>query len=817
MRKATAIHAQGLETALQLLAKERDFQVVYRSEVVGDLRTDGAVGELTFDEALTQLLSGTGLTYRYLDEKAITILPLPSGSSSSTRPGKESVSAPMDTEAAPGFWDRLRLAQAEANSSAPAEASSAKLEEIVVTAQKRAERLIDTPQSVSVLSSDMLARIGAVQFRDFANTVPGLTFTTIGAGYNQITLRGVTAGFDIGQTVGIYVDDVPYGTSGGFANGAQVTLDVGLFDIDRIEVLRGPQGTLYGASTMGGLIKYVGKRPDLARFGVDIQTGISGTQRGGVNYNGAVAVNAPIVADRIAVRASSYYSRDGGYIDNLALGQNDVNQADVYGGRLDLLFAPTDALTIRVGGFLQNIARDGQATSDNTLAGVPEDGNLEQRRLFAEPFDQRFRLVSGTVTYDLGPASLTSISSYQTMHTQMLIDISRQFVPILESVDLFYSAVGIPQSLSTDKFTQEMRFASSEGRTLEWLVGGFYTHETSGNEQDFLLLDPAGQPALNDLYVFSSPSSYREVAGFANLTYHFTSKLDVSGGLRYARNRQAFSQTGSGAFGITTPVRRSTENVSTYLANARYRFSGHTTGYVRYATGYRPGGPNFVSNDPTTGLPVGPPTFEADRLKSYEGGFKSETADRRFGIDLAGYYIDWSNIQIITSRGGFSGIANAAGGANVTGAELTLSARPAHAYTMTGAFAYQDARLSQTDTELGGAKGDRLPNVPRFTAALSADYEFPIDRLRPTVGATLRYASDRTSGFEKGRSPQYHLPSYTVVDLRTGLELGVADFQLYVHNLFDRRGELSADTSRGPAQLAILQPRTVGVSLSAHF
>jgi iron complex outermembrane receptor protein len=170
--------------------------------------------------------------------------------------------------------------------------------------------------------------------------------------------------------------------------GARYSLDVNLLDIDRIEVLRGPQGTLYGSVPWGGLIKYVSKQPDAGRFGVDVQTGIAATREGGISYNGALAVNAPLVTDKLAVRASVYYSRDGRYIDNVALNQKDANRAGIYGGRLDVLFKPSDALTIRVGAFQQNIERDGQVTADYSDTGVPEYGILAQNRLYNEPFAQ---------------------------------------------------------------------------------------------------------------------------------------------------------------------------------------------------------------------------------------------------------------------------------------------------------------------------------------------------------------------------------------------------------------------------------------------
>lgn len=693
--------------------------------------------------------------------------------------------------------------------------------EIVVTAQKREERLLDTPQSVTAISADDLSKAGATQFRDFANSVPALTFTTSGAGQTQISLRGVTTGNDVGPTVGIYVDDVPYGSSSAFANAASLALDVGPFDVERIEVLRGPQGTLYGASTMGGLIKYVSARPSLGDFSGAVQLGMSDTHNGGTGYNAAASLNVPIAIDKAAIRASGFYTRDGGYIDNEALGQRDVNRARIYGGRLDLRIEPVEALSIHLTGFLQNIARDGSSIADFTLAGDPVEDALDQRRLYTEPFEQRFRLVAGTLSYDFGGTALTSISSYQTARTRYRSDLSSFYVPLFGSIGLPFSAIAIGQARDLDKFTQEIRLGSTGKAPLEWMIGGFYTHEKSGNEQLLLARDPSGQPSAINLATIAIPSRYREYAAFGNLTWHITDRFDVSGGLRYAANRQRFEQDGSGLLGTSVPRVTSKDDVVTYLANARYKLGERTTAYLRYATGYRPGGPNFVINDPATGLPTGPATFESDRLKSYEAGLKAETADRSFAVDVAGYHIDWSNIQVVTARAGGTIIANA-GRARIDGAELSLTARPSPAVTITGAFAYQDARLAEADADLGAAKGERLPDVPRFTAAVDFDYRIAETGIRPTVGAALRFVSDRRASFDASASfPQYKLPDYATVDLRAGASFGRVDTRIFVRNLFDVRGQLSAQTLLsvlgGPAQVSILQPRTIGISASTRF
>lgn len=699
------------------------------------------------------------------------------------------------------------------------QAVAASLSELVVTAQKREERLIDVPQSVSVLQAEGFGRTGATQFLDFANAVPGLSFQTAGGGgWTQITLRGVTTGFDVGPTVGVYVDEVPYGSSTAFALGAQHALDVGLFDLDRVEVLRGPQGTLYGASTMGGLIKYVTKRPDATRLGVDAQAGTSASRDGGVSYNGALAINAPIAPDRAALRASGFYSRDGGYVANLALGEEDVNHADIYGGRVDLSFTPSEALSIRLGGFLQDISRDGQATVEYTLEGIPQYGGLDQFRRFDEPNDLRYRLGSGTLAYRFGGAALTSISSYQTARSEGPWDISAVYVPLLQAVlGRSYSGVRYSNNVRTNKFTQEVRLAGEDGRPLEWVVGGFFTHETSRWEEQFDLRDPAGNPAPNDLYAFSAPSVYDEYAGFGNLTWHLTDRFSLTGGLRYAYNDQEYTQNGAGLFIGSRPTASSDEDVVTYLANARYRFSDQATGYVRYATGYRPGGPNASANDPVTGLPLGSPRFEADRLRSYEIGLKGETPNQRLGLEVAGYYIDWDNIQVQVIRGGFALRANAPGGASVRGGELTLTARPISAFTVAGTLAYQDAHISEADADLGAANGERLPNVPRFTTSLNADYELSVGQVRPTVGGTLRYVSDRRVSFDASTLPQYRLPDYATVDLRAGLTLHPVNVSLFVRNLLDERGQLSVILPQFGNRIAILQPRTIGVAVTRPF
>lgn len=694
--------------------------------------------------------------------------------------------------------------------------------DIVVTAQKRAERLIDVPQSVTALSGSDLDRLAARQFVDFANTVPGLQYVSQGAGTSQISMRGVTSGADVSPTVGIYVDQVPYGSSSAFANGARRALDVGLFDVDRVEVLRGPQGTLYGASSMGGVLKYVMRTPSLTSFEGKVQTGVSSTEHGGTSYDGSAVVNVPLVLDKVAVRASGFYSRDGGYFDNVATGQPNVDRGQVYGGRVEALLAPTEDLSIRLTGFAQNIRRDGNAYASINLDGTPVAGWLDQSHPLAEPFRSDFRLASATIDYHFGAATLTSVTSYQSNATYASTDgsaVYALYLQILAGVPA--QAVAINELARTRKFTQEIRLASPTGQKLEWRIGGFYTHEKSLLNQVANTYG-AGLVLLPNVNAVTAAidSRYEEYAIFGDVTYHLTDKFDVTGGIRYARNNQAFTQNASGIFVVSAPGSSSHESVATYLANARYRFSKHVTAYARFATGYRPGGPNFRVIDPVTGNPSAP-AFGSDTLTSYEAGIKAETADRTFGIDLSGYYIDWKNIQLLSPVAGVTNFTNGPG-AHIKGAELTLTARPDRGLVATGNLAYNDGKLTEAVPLLGARKGERLPNTPHVTASMNVDYTLFGSPLKPTIGGTLRFASDSRVSFDASPSlRQYKVPSYETVDLRAGLSFGPVDAQVYVQNLFDSHGQLAGQTILsqlgGPAQVLILRPRTIGMRLSTRF
>jgi iron complex outermembrane recepter protein len=804
------IPRQTLDVALKDLARQTGFQIVRFSDAVkGDVLVGPLNGAFSIDHALRTLLEPSGLTYRSLNPRAYMVV---SPQTDAAPPALEqgAARAGESTQAArmPG--------SARAEEGANVQRS---LEEILVTAQKIEERLRDVPMSITALTVRDVRALGATRFLDFANVVPSLSFTSSGVGQTQVSLRGITSGYNVSPTVGIYVDDVPYGSSTPFVNGAQLALDVGLYDMSRIEILRGPQGALYGASTMGGLLKYVTNVPDASTFVGAVRAHVSSTHHGGVGYDASSVLNMPLAADESALRIGGFYQHNGGYVDNLTLDHQDVDRADVYGGRIDFLYAPSERLSVRTTAYAQDIHRDGAIAADfDRGAGEPIDGELEQRRALAEPFDQRFRLVSATVRYAFDSATLTSISSHQLAHSEAVTDFSALYVPQFGGPSAF-SAIGLTRKTDTDKTTQEIRLAHT-GPAVDWLLGGFYTNEDSEQFQLLLPYDPSGAASPVNFLTARIPSRFEEVAGFGSITLHVGDELDVTGGVRYAHNSQRQEQIASGELIEPTEERSSSDSVATYLATIRLRGSDNVMPYFRFATGYRPGGPNAVLRD-ATAQPRGPTTFNSDQLVSYEAGVRFGSADRRFNADLAAYYIDWDDLQIVAIRNGLGVIANAAK-ARSQGAELTVAAAPDANLIIGGAFGYTDAELTEDAPDLGGVKGESLPDTPKITATVSAEYRFGVGSHEAFAGTTVRHVADRNANFNRSIGmPQYRLPEYTTVDVRGGVTLGSARLQLYCRNIGDERGQLSAITGAslagGPANVSILQPRTFGLSLDMSF
>lgn len=825
VRQATHIPAEPLDQALRTLAQERGFHIVYLPGVVGPFRSPGATGMLSRDEALTQLLSGTGLLFHYLDEETVTVVR--PGSAATDRSAGDQGSSTQDgtKEGKNGSSGSFRVAQVDQGpGAAPApvdpsahaspSGSGVAVEEVVVTAQKREQRLQDVPIPVTALDARTLADNSQLRVQDYFASVPGLNLQlNSSSGAPMLSIRGVTTGYRSNPTVAVTVDDVPVGSST-YIGGGALSPDIDPSDLAQIEVLRGPQGALYGASSLGGLIKYVTLNPSFA--------GVSGRVDAGVQdvYNGAEpgysvrgAVNVPL-SDALAARASAFTRLQPGYIDNVQTGQNGANWGNAYGGHLSALWQPASQFSIKVGALLQSTETRG-ADIVQTSVGL---AGLQQSFLRGTGgYLDRLELYSLEIKAEFAGVTLAAISGYNHHTNDSSYDVTALYGPTANKLT-GYSGVPYFNPLSTDKFTQEIRLSGSIGQRLDWLAGLFYTHEHSTYSTDLGVENPATGAGVAQLINYYDPTSYTEYAGFANLTYHFTDRLDLQVGGRESKIQQTNEvETTTGLLGAsTTPAYDSSNTAFTYLVTPSFKPSVDSLLYLRFASGYRPGGPNANA----AFLRV-PSQYDPDSTRNYDLGYKADYLNHAVSVDAALYYIDWKDVQVTTTSPSGAGkyIANG-GGARSRGLELSAELRPLKGLKIAPWVAFNDATLTK-NLPPAGLPGDRLPFSSRWSGNFALDQELPLTgRIRATVGGVVSYFSDFMGDFGNTRVRQ-HYSGYARTDLHARFRFSDTwSMNLYANNVADRRAVLfggSDFTLGAPNSYILIQPRTVGVSLTADF
>ncbi len=812
IKKPTNIPAQALGSALLTLEKDRNMEVIFVAEDIRDVRTQGASGELTPQEALEQLLAGTGLTYRFMGDKTITILPArPLGSSTSQDSAGES-DAGHASGSAKSWWQRLRLAQTpspDASAATGGTAQSAKDEnnpssasreggevaEIVVTAQKRLERLQDVPVPVSVIDAQALANNNKVLLRDYLPTVPGVNLAPGGQGVQTIAIRGITTGTG-NPTVAVLIDGVTYNQATNIAGG-RVVPDFDPGDLARIELLRGPQGTLYGAASLGGLLNFVTRDPSPQKLAGRFEAGINSVRNGeDPGYNLRGSVNVPL-ADTFAIRASAFSRLDAGFIDDPSLGLRAINDAHARGGRLAGLWSPSDKFSLRLSAIAQRIKSDGASTADLGL------GDLEQSRVKdSGTFDRKSQFYSAIAKAKLGRVDATSITGYS-----------------VNTIDAYEdSGTGTSTALAIidgRKFTQELQFSVPLGNRFEWLLGAVYTDEDGELDYTGYTADRVSGAKLATQFNQRVPTTLEEYAGFTDLTVHFTDRFDVQAGLRRSEIRQTSATINSGVPNPALDLKVDT-SATTYLFTPRFKVTQNLMVYARMASGYRIGGPNAFSGG------VIPAAFDPDKTQNYEAGAKGAFLDGALTIDASLYYIDWKEIQfnLLNPVNNRTYTANGSD-AKSQGLELAVEVRPVQGLTIGGWIAFDTAELTEdfpvTATAIG-RKGDRLPYSARESGHLSVRQEFPLwNDFTGFVGGAFSYVGDRVGPFRAGVERQPY-PSYTQLDLDVGLTNDKWLFNIFATNLGDKRGVINGGLGvPSPTQFHYITPRTVGMSISRSF
>src|SRR5947207_11409851 len=571
--------------------------------------------------------------------------------------------------------DQARPSPVASPSPTPSRVSAtATAERVVVTADKREENIQEVPSSISVINDVELDNLHATQLTDYAPYIPGFQVNSLGSpGQTTISLRGL-ADITSGATVATYIGETPMGSSGIYQRADINELDLLPYDVRRVEILRGPQGTLYGANSIGGLIKYVMIDPSLTTEEFHIGGGISGVEHGDQpGWDAHIGGTVPLANGTVGLRLS-YARNDGaGFIDNVVNGEHGINDFNQQAALVGLLWQPNENIRLRFTALGQRIESDNNATVPlNPKTLDPLFGDLTNEIFVNEPYTKNVGLVAATLNLNFGWADLTSATAYLNARTDQRFDVTLGIgdLPLLLGFPMS-GISGEDINLNLDKFTQEIRLTSKQGGRFLWQLGGFYTYE-HGHQDQFIFINQAnGKPfvGLPNLFNALLPSTYHEGAVFGNASYKFTDWFTLGAGLRYARNDQDFSQIISG---ILVPKQNlpghSAEDVFDYMVSTEFKLGKDLMLYARIATGYQPGGPNIA-------VPGVPAAVQASTVTSDEGGLKSEFFDHRLLFNIAGYHISWEDIQVSKVVNGVGALVNA-GKASTNGVELTHGFEP---------------------------------------------------------------------------------------------------------------------------------------------
>ena len=834
------IPAQTLSTALLAFSRQADVQIITATEQLQDLQTRGIQGHLTLSSALNALLEKSGLSFKAIGDSAISI-------------GRFS----PDSRTTIGSGALLTDA-----------AGADALQEVVVTATRTSEPLRRVPISVVALNQAALDRLSIRDVDDIGRLTPGVDFDRNGFGLQStIAIRGISS--TVGSaTTGIYIDETPI-QSRTLGNSSGNAYPV-VFDLDRVEVLRGPQGTLFGAASEGGNVRFITPEPSLDTYHGYVRGELAMTERGDPTYEAGAAVGGPIVTDTLAFRASVYYRRDGGYVDrehflDSADVERNSNYLESTAVRLALKWMPADWITISPSIFYQQLYQNDVPTAWSILSDpaarryASGDGSNSVSR-------DRFALPALNVRLSLKGMDLISNTSYYdrreaTTYDYTLFDIS-YFAPGGDPT-VFYSIPGYysnsPQDNNQHNFVQEVRLqADNPDARVTWVVGGFYSNALQNARE------VVNSPFLGDYFgapveaVFGAPlingtiayiddfvNKDIETALFANVGLRITDKLRVGAGVRASRARFDYSEAkdGPAAGGPSSTSGSEKESPVTPKFTVSYQFNDETLLYASAARGYRVGGANPpIPNYPgcnsalaSLGLQSAPLTYKSDSTWSYEVGTKSRLAGGRAEFAASAFYIDWSNIiQAIPALANcpFSFTTNL-GRAVSKGFDLQADYNLGSHFTFGASASFTKAQYTQTVRAAGATQdlvtaGHTLGGSPWVLVGSAEFHTHGLigDESYLRLVADYRSENDgRTSLNDPGYSTYDPLvpnpPAVTNVDLRAGSRFsGGWDLSLFAKNLLNQNRP--ADYIRDAVGAEVFhyyppRPRTIGVTLSRQF
>ncbi len=715
----------------------------------------------------------------------------------------------------------------------PAEQADYQNEGIIVTATKRAAYLEDVPFSINAQTQDDIQKTGSQNLEDLARNVAGLSIQNLGPGQSQVAIRGVSAGQivrdqpGVKEQVGVYLDESVISLS-------LFTPDLDLFDLNRVETLRGPQGTLFGSGSVGGTIRYITNQPKVGVFEGVAEANLNAIDGGGVGGHLKGAINLPL-GDRAAMRAVGYYTRYGGYIDALRESggvTKNVNDGERYGGRIAIAFEPSDGIVITprvifqkitTGGFNRQEVYNLYANPFTTTRPAITFDERQQYLLLDEGFSDRTLIGDLTVNADLGSVTLTSVTSYTDRDILVSRDASALTGSV--SVDLGYPDAGVllPSNLrdATDvkAFTQEVRLTSDSNGPLQWVVGGFYSNTDRVYAQR---LPTPGYDAFTDAtlgagtaaatngsygpdspYNADLPYNLKQVAVFGEATYDVTDAFHVTAGARYYDYKEERQFISGGLFANgDNQTDKTKSNGVTPRVLLSYEATDNLTFNAQAAKGFRLGGVNDPLNITLctvadAAIFGGFQSYDDETLWNYEAGLKYRKGPISF--NAAGFYTDISNLQTTLDAGSCSSrVVFNVPKAHTQGLELEFNFNPARGFALGVNGSVIDSKfdstvLDGTGAVLGGIRdGNRLPSVPKFQISTNASYTFPVGVSSEAyfagsfqhVGSRYTQPSDQennprsfVSGLPFGGATgndativDLKLPAYQIVNLNAGID-----------------------------------------------
>ncbi len=810
--KSFNIEAGSLSTALLVYSRQSSTAVVASEDIVAGKTVSALNGDMDSIDALKQLLEGTGLKFRRSNNDGVIIYK--SVVSPQAKLQKTSYNTAANYEAGTNVNEENKSVDMD---------NVFELEEVIVTASRRSESLQNVAAGITSVDPDDYVMKGLTSVGDIIDYSPGINYATSGSpAFGTITVRGVGQESSI-PVVGVYVDDVPFSTNSPFSGGSNILFDGLLGDVERVEIIKGPQGTLYGAGAVGGVVRYITKDPALQQFRANAVTDISSTQEGGISELYKATISTPIVEDKIGLTVSGFYDDQAGFIDRIdgsqSVIEDDVNDSQTYGFSANTLVMFGDSGEVKLGGLYYKTKHSDVNQVDFTYPALDSANGRYESSAEASPIFVRYKKLDATISYDFGWAELTSVSAHMQYEGVSDDDLTPALGGLVDG------ATGSPpgtntipynNTISSEKVIQEIRLASPANDAIEWLAGIFYIKEDTENSQT-AVAEPSGFNILTS----ASPSEYEETAFFGNVTYYITPDFDMTLGLRYSDNSLGLDGNFSGAFAANPGAFSSVieDKVTTYLFNTRYRVHENMSLYTRIASGYRPAFVNLPIRDPVSGIAINDAIVDSDLLWSYELGIKGDIPDSRLRYDFAVWRIEWDEFQASIDIQDIGSNINAEDGISAEGFEGAVQYYPIEDLMIQTSFAYTDSVLRSDEPRLDALKGESTRNIPKWSGSIQADYYFSVADWESSIGTGVRYTGKQNTQYSQSSTINFPVSSYVLVDFNMGFVKDNYTVAFYINNLLNKYAVTTGSVLGGgvAASAAIVQPRTVGLSLGLNF